>query len=222
MLVPIVNTLVARMIYKDSAKTILCYGDSNTWGANPRKDERYPRSVRWPYVLQKLLGEGYEIISEGVCGRTLVAHDSGKPWRTGITHLKSILESASPVDLFIVMLGTNDTKEIYGLSPENIAEHLQQTVNLVRGEGIKNILILCPPQVVAPEDGELEPSARRMPEILPQLPSLYKQVAVKNNCSYINTGDYIESSRGDGFHLDPEAHLKLAEVIRDKIKEIGI
>lgn len=56
---------------KTSAKTILCYGDSNTWGNVPSSFLRYPRDVRWPAVLQNLLGEDYEVISEGLCGRTL-------------------------------------------------------------------------------------------------------------------------------------------------------
>ena len=120
------------MIIKDEAKTILCYGDSNTWGAIPSSDERYQRSIRWPSALQNLLGSEFEIISEGLPGRTLVAHDPNKPHRTGITHLQTFLESSEPLSLVIIMLGTNDVKGIYNLSAADIAEHLNQTIKFIK------------------------------------------------------------------------------------------
>ncbi|MDP3962781.1 MAG: GDSL-type esterase/lipase family protein, partial [bacterium] len=106
---------------KDSAKTILCYGDSNTWGAIPSAGQRYPRSVRWTGVLQNLLGDDYEVLSEGLCGRTFVASDPAKSHRIGITHLQALLETHDPIDFLIIMLGTNDVKSTYNLSPEDIA-----------------------------------------------------------------------------------------------------
>jgi len=75
------------MQIKDSAKTIVCFGDSNTWGMMPRANKRYPRSMRWTNILQKLLGEEYEVVNEGLCGRTFVATDITRPQVTGITHL---------------------------------------------------------------------------------------------------------------------------------------
>ena len=114
-----------------SIKTILCYGDSNTWGNVPRSEERYPKNIRWPGALQDLLGSNYEVISEGLCGRTLVAEEPTKPHRTGITHLQAIVESADPVDTTIIMLGTNDVKTTYNLTPSEIAEHLSQTIEFI-------------------------------------------------------------------------------------------
>lgn len=206
---------------KDSAKTILCYGDSNTWGADPKTGDRHPRSIRWPYILQSLLGDDYEVISEGLPGRTLVAEDPGKPHRTGITHLKAMIESVHPVDLIIVMLGTNDIKTIYNLSAEDIASHLDQTLKLIESKSEKT-LVICPAQTVVPESGEVDPRMVRAPEILSKIPELFKEVAEKNSCSYLNAGDFITSSKVDGYHLDPEAHQKLAEVIRTKIESIGL
>lgn len=205
---------------KDHAKTILCYGDSNTWGSNPSDYTRYPRSVRWTGILEDLLGKEYEVVSEGLCGRTLVAVDPSKPHRTGITHLQALYESAYPVDVLIIMLGTNDVKSTYALSAEDIAAHLEQTIVFMQNtkfdsEGTPHIVVVCPPSVVVPESGELDPRLIRGLQLFKVLPGLYRQVAEKYGCDYLNAGDYISSSKIDGTHFDPEAHARLAEVLRD-------
>lgn len=203
----------------DSAKTIVCYGDSNTFGRVP-KAGRYPRSVRWTGALQNLLGNEYEVVSEGVGGRTFVAVDPENIWRCGITHLKSILRNNLPIDLIMVMLGTNDVKNKYNLEAEDIAKHLQQTIDLIKTEDIKNILIICPPDFVIPESGIIDPRFTRGADKMEKLPKLYKEVADKNGCSFLNAGDYITSSKIDGFHFDPEAHAKLAEILKVEVLRI--
>ena len=207
------------MNIKDSAKTIVCYGDSNTWGRIP-KGERYPRSIRWPGVLQNLLGNDYEVLSEGLNGRTFVAEDPEAPQKTGITHLRSILKTNLPIDLVIVMLGTNDVKNIYNLKAEDIAKHLEQTINIIQLEATKNILVVCPPDIVIPEDGNIDPRYINSSETMKKLPELFKKMTEKYKCNFINAGDHISSSKIDGFHLDPEMHKKLAEILSKKIVKI--
>jgi lysophospholipase L1-like esterase len=204
---------------KDTAKTIVCYGDSNTWGRIP-KAGRYPRSVRWTGVLQNLLGDEYEVISEGVGGRTFVVVDPENPWRSGITHLKSILRNSLPIDLIIVMLGTNDVKTKFKLEPKDIAKHLQQTIDLIRSEDIKNILIVCPPDILVPETGLEDPRFIGGSDKIKKLPLLFQKVAEDNHCHFIDAGKYIASSKVDGFHFEPESHKKLAEVLKEEIIKI--
>ncbi len=91
-------------------RRILCYGDSNTWGYDAAADDRFPEEVRWTGVLQQLLGEGFRVIEEGQPGRTTVWDDPIEEHRNGKTALYSVLESQSPVDLVVLMLGTNDLK----------------------------------------------------------------------------------------------------------------
>jgi lysophospholipase L1-like esterase len=207
------------MITNDSAKTIVCYGDSNTWGRVP-KAGRYPKSVRWTGALQNLLGDNYDIIGEGVGGRTFVALDPENPWRCGITHLKSILRNNLPIDLITIMLGTNDVKTKFGLKAEDIANHLQQTIDLIRTEDIKNILVICPPDFVIPESGVEDPRFIGGAEKMKKLPSLYQKIAEANECHFIDVGQHIISSKIDGFHFEPEAHKKLAEVLSKEILKI--
>ncbi len=203
----------------DKAKTVICYGDSNTWGAIPgTDDERHPRSIRWPYTLQALLGSNYEVISEGLPGRTLVAHDPEKAHRTGITHLDSILRSADPVSLVVIMLGTNDVKKLYNLSAEDIAQHLSQTIELINAfDKDIEVLVVCPPSPNFGSSDSVEPRMVRGPEIFKTLPGLYRQVAQKYRVGFLDAGEHIASSKIDGYHLDADMHVKLAKSIKDHI-----
>ena len=103
-------------------KTILCYGDSNTWGYNPVNGLRYPEDVRWTGRLQKLLGPSYRVIEEGCNGRTTVYADPEEGWKCGLTYLCPCLNSHKPIDVVILMLGSNDLKRIFHASAQEIAE----------------------------------------------------------------------------------------------------
>ena len=103
-------------------KTILCYGDSNTYGYNPANGLRYPKSVRWTGRLQELLGNNYMIIEEGCNGRTTIFDDPIDGWKNGLNYLKPCLNSHKPVDIVILMLGSNDLKQTFHASAEEIAK----------------------------------------------------------------------------------------------------
>ena len=97
---------------------ILCYGDSNTWGYNPSTKERYDRYERWTGILQFTLGDEYHVIEEGLNGRTTVWDEPIEgEYKNGKTYLVSCLESHKPLDLVIIMLGTNDLKKRFSVTP---------------------------------------------------------------------------------------------------------
>ncbi|MFZ4768284.1 MAG: GDSL-type esterase/lipase family protein, partial [Roseimicrobium sp.] len=137
-------------------KTILCYGDSNTWGFVPESiteafPRRHPRDVRWTGVLQRELGAEYHVIEEGQNGRTTVHDDPINLHRNGRTYLPACLESHKPIDLVVLMLGTNDLKAMFGLSAPEIAAGAGQlaTVILRSDTGphatAPKILLVAPP-----------------------------------------------------------------------------
>src|SRR3989344_1627811 len=205
------------------AKTIVCYGDSNTWGADPNSNERYPANVRYPGVLQDTLGDGYEVINEGLCGRIFAAKEPGKVYRTGITHLKSILNTNEPIDIMTVMLGTNDMKNIFNLTADDITNHLKQTIQFIKNEkigpqkGTPRIIVICPPPVVNPEGKDLDKRLKDAPIKSLILPKLYSKVAKESACDYLNAGDFINLINGtDGYHMLKMHH----EVLGKKIVEI--
>lgn len=202
---------------RETIKTILCFGDSNTWGYIPGSEEmRYSRDIRWTSILQKLLGESYEVISEGLPGR-VIKSSKAKAYKNGIEYILPCLLSHSPVDSVVLMLGTNDVKHKYELSAQDIANNLEEKINIIRsiehGDSI-NIVIICPAPVVHAQNGWHEIFNMNT---MVELQKLYKDVAERNHCKFINAGDYVSSSPIDGVHLDEGAHQKIAEVLKDKI-----
>lgn len=209
---------------KDTAKTIVCYGDSNTWGARAGTDGRLSRSVRWTSLLQNTLGESYEVISEGLPGRTFVALNPDKPHRCGITHLHAILESHDPFQYLIIMLGTNDVNARYNLTPEQIAGHLEETILLTQNEKVdiarpSKILVVCPPPIIQPIGNDLDESMVDGPEKFKKLPELFKKVAEKHGCDFMNAGDHLSNGTTDGYHLEEDGHKKLAELLASWIQK---
>jgi len=92
-------------------KTILCYGDSNTYGYNPVTGGRWPEDIRWTGRLQQLLGDEYKVIEEGCNGRTTMYKAPGEGWKSGLEYLKPCLNSHKPVDAVVMMLGTNGPED---------------------------------------------------------------------------------------------------------------
>lgn len=113
-------------------KNILCFGDSNTFGYDILKDSRFPWGVRWTSILQEKLGSDYRIIEEGMGGRTTVWDDPIENLQSGKTYLLSCLESHWPLDLVIIMLGTNDLKTRYALNAHDIAAGVETLAVMTR------------------------------------------------------------------------------------------
>jgi lysophospholipase L1-like esterase len=103
-------------------KSVLCYGDSNTWGYDPLTQARFPPEVRWTGVLAGCLGADYRVIEEGLNGRTTRWDDPIETDRNGLAYLRPCIESHQPLDLVVVMLGTNDLKQRFNLSASDIAQ----------------------------------------------------------------------------------------------------
>ena len=102
--------------------TILCYGDSNTYGYIPAGGgKRYDEDTRWTCRLQNQLGKEYHVIEEGCSGRTTDVDDPDAPWKNGMSGLLISLHSHKPIDMIILMLGTNDLKTVFHRDAETIA-----------------------------------------------------------------------------------------------------
>ena len=209
-------------------KRILCFGDSNTWGYMVTGG-RFPEEVRWPMRLQALLGDGYTVIEEGFNGRTTVFDDPIEGGhKSGLIYLPPCVMSHSPLDLIIIMLGTNDLKKRFGMTGFTIGGGITQLIKAARtyamnAEGIPpKILIVCPPPV-----GENVMETRHAPifgedsiEVSRQLPYELGRVAKLMRCEFMDAGPYCEISKADAVHMTREDHLKLAQAICDKVTSI--
>jgi len=207
-------------------KTILCFGDSNTWGSAtvPRPDGRYSEDERWPGVLRNRLGPDWRVIEEGLPGRTTVHPDpiEGR-WLDGSAYLTPCLLSHAPLDAVAIMLGTNDLKMRFGVPAGDIAAGVGVLLTLAgsagagRNGGVPRLLVICPPPILA-DFGERPDfvgmfAGGREKSLL--LPPLYAAVAAEHGADFLDTGRLIESSAFDGIHLDPPAHAALGAAVAD-------
>ena len=202
-------------------KSVVCFGDSNTYGYDPVTGDRFPETVRWTGLLQGLLGDGYKVIEEGLNGRTTVFEDPNDDWKKGVDYIKGILCTHRPVDYLVIMLGSNDMKNIFNASPDAIASGLNEIVqktekvmDLKQGY-VPKILIVSPPEITTdvltgPFSGSFNEAAIDKSK---RLAEFYKNVADKHGCMFLDAKLYIKPSKEDGLHLDPEGHKGLAEAI---------
>lgn len=210
-------------------KTILCYGDSNTWGYNPDGSGRYPKHMRWTTVLQKELGESFDVISEGLNGRTTVWDDPVRgDYRNGKKYLLPCLHTHKPIDLVILFLGSNDLKPRYNVTSMEIAQSVEMLVDIVKksetGPNMTSpeILVIIPPPILIPEEVKqmdyLLPEYEKAVDKSRQFPQAFTSV-LNGKCHLFDSSRYIKTSEIDGMHLDPESHAILGRELAKYIKD---
>ncbi|MCB0190588.1 MAG: SGNH/GDSL hydrolase family protein [Anaerolineae bacterium] len=206
------------------SKTILCYGDSNTWGYDPATEDRFDRHTRWAGVMRDVLGDDYWVIEEGLNGRTTVWDDPIEGYKNGHSYLIPCLETHKPIDLVIIMLGTNDLKVRFFLPPSDIAKGAGVLVNTVqksdtgRNEQAPPVLLLAPPVVVKlTEFEEMFEGAEAKSEKFSQH---FREIAQEYGCHFLDTAQVIRSSPLDGIHFEATEHRKLGKAVAAKVREI--
>ena len=210
------------------ATTILCYGDSNTYGYVPETGLRYPRNVRYPGRLQTLLGDEYVVIEEGCNGRTTVQEDPVDRWKNGLPYLRPCLNSHKPVDIVIMMLGSNDLKTMFNLTGEQITDGAGQLVDVIKSftaekQGfVPQIILVAPPEIgpgikSSPFYGRFSEGAI---EESKKFSACYKAIAEQKGCIFLDATRYIKPSEYDSLHLTRDGHLTLAEKLCEIIKNL--
>ena len=215
---------VVRKLPIKPGKRVLCFGDSNTWGYIPGTGLRYRLSIRWPGIVQEELAQEISVIEEGLGGRTTVLDDPEGFGRNGKKLLVRYLRRYQPLDMVILLLGTNDLKTHFNRTPDQIAGGLQELGEVVlnhrpSASGQSPILLLVSP----PPVGNLKENASRFKDA-PNKSALFgekfKQVAEKLQCEFLDAGKVIESSAVDGIHWDEEAHRQLGLVIAERVRHL--
>lgn len=209
---------------EESLKTLVCYGDSNTWGFNPATQDRYPSKERWTGILAEELAAPYRVIEEGLNGRTTVWDDPIEDWRNGKSYLLPCLWSHMPINLVTIMLGTNDLKERFSVSAYDIAAAVSVLVDITQrsAAGPKGnapqVLLIAPPVV-----GKLTDYAEMFEDAVAKSKKFaehYRRVAQKYRCQFLDTAPIITSSDLDGIHLDGDQHRKLGMAVARRVREI--
>lgn len=218
-------------------KHIICLGDSNTHGycadpadcADPALS-RFNEEERWTCLLQKALGEDYLVIEEGLSGRTTVFQDPLYEGLDALSYAYPCLKSHEPVCLLIIMLGTNDTKERFGVNPFAISLGMRRlvrkakTVDCWGPNGTPNILIVAPPPIgegvltspVADEMGTMGPTCVEKSR---RLASYYKLIADEAGVHFLDAAG-CEFNSIDYMHLTSRGHKQLAQRLAELLPNI--
>ena len=206
-------------------KRILCFGDSNTWGLDGRNGRRFDEDTRWTGRLQTALGPGYAIIEEGLNGRTILSEDPILGGKAGGPYLLTCLDSQKPLDLLVLMLGTNDLKARFGLTSFNICQSMDTLLRRIKGFADYDpllrdmkILLLSPPhlgekilETSSCDNFRGEVGVRYSRE----LAEYYQLLAERYGCAFLDAARFAAAGPPDYLHLDGENHARLAAALAD-------
>ena len=208
---------------------IVCFGDSNTWGYNPETGERFDENTRWTALLQKKLGEEYQVVESGINGRTTSFDDSFRDYQNGRKGLGYSLMESKPIDLLIISLGTNDLKFAGAVGSAKGLDSLLRTArnsaildssNRPVFKGEEKILVVSPIYLGEALDGNINSSFYGKYQDSLRLAELYHPICEKHHVQFLDASLYAEPSLTDHIHMDAENHAKLAAAIYGKVKEM--
>lgn len=205
-------------------KRIVCFGDSNTWGYNAETGSRFEEN-RWPVLLQSQLGSDFDVIEEGLCGRTTVFDDPLFEGLNGLSYLYPCLMSHSPLYALVIMLGTNDCKQRFSATARNIADGLKRLVikakQTLAWQNDVRILIIAPAPIL--KQCETSIVANQMGVCSDKsylLADEMELVAKEYGCYFYDAGDVVTMNTIDFMHLTEESHQRLAEKVADFIEKM--
>lgn len=208
-------------------KHILCFGDSNTWGFRAADGGRFGADIRWTLQMEKRLGQGFRVVEEGMNARTTCIDDPLYPGRNGLANIEVCLQSHKPIDVAILMLGSNDMKCYLRPNAVVSARGMALIVEKILGRGFgpeerdPEILIVSPVKIL-PSSAEsffgrfdafsVEESARLSPQL--------RALAEELGCHFFDAASVAAPDPLDGLHMDAASHAALAEALAEKVKQI--
>ena len=202
-------------------RRILCFGDSNTYGYAP-DGQRYEADSIWPGIMGKLLGDRFEVIADGKNGRTIAFDDPYIEGCNGMLDIEASLEANAPLDLVVLMLGTNDLKKYFDATPAQIAQNLKTMCELIQQKTDAKILIASP--MLLGDEIEFSPTlslefGRAQIDYSFDFAPQFSKVAQEVGAGFIDLAVVAVSSGADCLHLMPEEHQQIGAAMKDKVME---
>lgn len=204
-------------------KRVVIYGDSNTWGYDAATGGRFNEEIRWPMVAAKLLGSEYRILEEGLCGRTTCLDDPFNEGLSGLTYLLPCLQTHSPIDMLVIMLGTNDCKQRFSLTAANIALGMRRLVKKALEAEVwrdkPNILVIAPGPIL--KECELSDVGKNMgicSDKSYEIAKEYKLIAKELGVGFFDSASCVTMNDIDFMHLTADSHKALAKKVSEIIK----
>ncbi len=213
-------------------KNILVFGDSLTWGWTPSEpvtpSTRHSPEERWTSAMEEALGEGYDVVVEGLNGRTTNIDDPNDAKLNGADYLPSALASHEPLDLVIILLGTNDTKSYLDRTPLEIGLGAGELINMVHEAPgwdwteyeTPQVLLISPPPLGESIGAAAAEAFEGGREKSLELPAMYEAVAGMAGEHFFDAGSVIDTDGIDGIHLSAEANATLGEAVAEEVRAI--
>ena len=212
-------------------KTLLCFGDSNTYGTPPMRAlgewGRFGPAERWPGVVRGRLGPGWLVAEEGLPGRTTLHDDPIEgAHKNGLRVLPALLETHRPIDLMTLMLGTNDLKVRFGVPAEDIALSVERLVEAVKAspagpDGRAPAVLLIAPVPIR-EAGVFAAMFRGGAATSRRLGGLLEEVAGRLGTGFLDAGALVETDPDEGIHLAADQHERLGQAVHAWIAASGL
>lgn len=195
-------------------KKILCFGDSNTFGYNPNNGSRYNENSRWTGILKNLCKNNYEIIEAGCNNRTAFSNNPNGIQFTGYKVLPEYLKKF--YDIIILAIGINDLQKFYNPTLEEFETGIENIIKKIRENNPNCDIIILSPSYIT--ENILNSNFRFMfnqtsIEKSKQITSIYKKIANKYNCKFLDLNKIVTTSKIDGLHYEVEEHKKIAQSI---------
>jgi len=209
--------------------TVVCFGDSLTWGFNPADKSRYGHDIRWTRLLQKELGDAYYVVEEGVNGRTTVFEDPVRGDKNGLQHLASVRKTHMPIDILIIMLGSNDLQDRFALSADAIGLAMgrilyaaTQATDDVEGRAPKVLLMAPPPlgDFTGKEYAGVYSNAHGGVQSR-RLAGVYETLAQDYGVAFFDAGTVVSASPIDAIHFEAEPQADLAKAVAAKVRKLS-
>lgn len=207
---------------------ILVYSDSLSWGIVPTTRKRLHFEQRWPGVMEISLcssGQKVRVIEDCLNGRRTVWDDPFKPGRNGLVGLAQRIEIHSPLDLVVLMLGTNDFQSMHEYNAWHSSQGISALVSAIRtapiepGMPMPQILVVAPPAIRMPK-GPIAPKFEGGETKCIGLSAAYQLVCEEVDCHFFDAGSVITSSNVDGVHLDLEQHWALGNAMAEVVQPL--
>ena len=204
---------------------ILVYSDSLSWGIIPTTRKRLAFEQRWPGVMEIALGGGgrkVRVVEDCLNGRRTVWDDPFKPGRNGLVGLAQRVEIYSPLELIVLMLGTNDFQSMHDYNAWHSSQGIGALVSAVRnapiepGMPVPAVLVVAPPPIRVPK-GPIAPKFEGGDKKCVGLAAAYQKICIEMNCHFFDAGSVTTSSNVDGIHLDAEQHAVLGRALSEVV-----
>ena len=188
-------------------KRVICFGDSNTFGYDPRSylGSQYPAGVRWTGLLR---GMGWEVVNYGQNGLRI-------PRESQFPAITDLLRRTAPADVVTVMLGGNDL--LNGLSAGETAARMEAMLRCMKEhKGDAVLLLIAPPPLRL---GDWVQTQKLIDESK-RLAGLYRSLAGKLGIAFADAGAWDVALTFDGVHFSPEGHAAFAKGLALVLTEV--